>query len=105
MKIFADNLINSIEEAQTDPRLSPLIFPDFTGLPKCLIVSAELDPIVDHSRLYRDKLVSNDNKCEMHVIKGVHHGFFNAPGLMPNAFAEARAHIVNYLHRIRNNEI
>jgi hypothetical protein len=60
---------------------------------------------VNHSRLYRDKLVSNDIKCELHIIKGVHHGFFNAPGLMPNAFAEARGHIVNYLHRIRNNEI
>ena len=96
---FTKNVLNSDADL-TDPKMAPILFDDFKNLPKALIVAAELDPLVDQSSLYYDKMVQHGNNCELHIIKGVHHGYFNAPTFMPNAFKETLEHFVRFLNKI-----
>jgi acetyl esterase/lipase len=63
---------------------------------------AELDPLVDQGFLYKDKLIENGNSCDLFVIKGVHHGYFNIPLYMPNAFEETVDHFVGFLNKLDN---
>lgn len=43
---FGTNYLESVEMANTE-LVSPILRKDFTNLPPCLIVIAELDPLVD----------------------------------------------------------
>ena len=101
LDFFGKCILNSSEDLN-DPTLSPMLHENFSNLPKALIVSAELDPLVDQSFLYKDKLIEHGNSCDLHVIKGVHHGYFNIPLFMPNAFKETMGHFVEFLNKIKS---
>ena len=103
LKFFTLNLINNFDEIRS-PRLAPILNENFEDLPKSLIIGAELDPLVDDSKEYHKKLVATGNESELYVIKGVQHGFFNLPGVLPNAFNESSAYIVNFLNKILNDK-
>jgi acetyl esterase/lipase len=45
---FALNALNDIEDRK-NPRASVLLQPSFDGLPPCLLIVAELDPLRDDS--------------------------------------------------------
>jgi hypothetical protein len=47
-------------------------------------------------------LIENGNSCELFVIKGVHHGYFNNPLYMQNAFKETVDHFVGFLNKLDN---
>ena len=99
LKFFTLNLINDLEELNS-PILAPILNENFNNLPNALLIASELDPLVDDSKEYHKKLLETGNKSKLHIINGVQHGFFNLPGILPNAFNEASQIIVNFLSNL-----
>ncbi len=95
MNWFISNFMGTnSDELKNTPELSPILLDDFSKVPRTLILAAELDPLVDHSRDYFNKLQASSVKVDLCVISGVHHGFFSQPVLMKNAFDEVKQHVV-----------
>lgn len=59
-----------------NPYFAPLIAKDFSGLPKTLIITGELDPLRDEGEAFAGKLREARNETELHRIKEGVHGFF-----------------------------
>lgn len=57
------------------PMLSPLLSQDLTRLPPALLIAAELDPLVDDSKLYNEALLNADGQSRVIVSEGSFHGF------------------------------
>ena len=68
-----------------DPRLSPLLAPDLSGLPPAHIHTAEFDPLVDEGKAYADKLARAGVKVEYTCHPGMIHHFFCLAGAIPYA--------------------
>lgn len=67
--------------------VSPLINDDLVDLPKCLIISGELDPFVGDSYAYHKKLLDNNLNSKLHVVRGSISRLFNPYfGTMDAAF-------------------
>ena len=98
---FIKNFIpNPSLEDLGDPKISPLLNKDFTGLPKSLIIAAELDPLVDQIKVYHEKLTSNSNQSELKIIKGTIHGFFHNGFFLKEAMNETLQHISEFFKQI-----
>ena len=66
----------------TDPRLSPLLAEDVSGLPPAYIVTAQFDPLRDEGKAYADRLESAGvSVTHMHYDDMIH-GFFNMTKLV-----------------------
>lgn len=91
------NYTNNVEERKL-PEVSPLLNNDLDGLPKCFLLSAELDPLVGDSYAYHKKLIDRGLNSKLHIIKGVVHGFIDPYLDYKNAFLEAANQIVQYLN-------
>ena len=59
-----------------NPYFAPLMAEDFSGLPRTMILTAELDPLRDEGEDYGKKLLDAGNDVEVHRINGAFHGFF-----------------------------
>ena len=70
-----------------DPRLSPLIADDLSGLPPAHIHTAEFDPLVDEGKAYADKLARAGVAVEYTCHAGMIHHFFCLAGAIPYARA------------------
>jgi acetyl esterase len=68
-----------------DPRLSPLLAPDLSGLPPAHIHTAEFDPLRDEGKAYADKLARAGVKVEYTCHPGMIHHFFCLAGAIPYA--------------------
>jgi acetyl esterase len=73
------------EEHSRDPRLSPLLSEDLSGLPPAYIVTAGLDPLHDEGVAYADKLKGAGVKVRHVDYPTMIHGFFSMPSLIPLA--------------------
>lgn len=82
------------------PEVSPLFFNDFTGLPKCLILGAELDLFVESNKVYHEKIVASGSQSKLHVIKGTVHEFFSSGIGLKNAFDECAQQICEFMKNI-----
>ena len=80
--------------------LSPYLKESFEKMPKTLLIVAELDPCIDQSIKYHEKLQKFNVESELRIIKGVHHGFFSYPAPMKKAFEEAQSYVVNFFSKI-----
>ncbi|CAF0803730.1 unnamed protein product [Brachionus calyciflorus] len=98
IKFFIGNLLDDAD--LTIPRASPLFNEDFSNLPKCLIICAELDPLVDQSHAYEKKLSENSIECSLKKVNGTIHGFFHNGHVLKNAFNEAVQHIGEFFQTI-----
>ncbi len=68
-----------------DPRLSPLLAADLSGLPPAYIVTAGFDPLRDEGIAYANKLDAAGVPVTQVNYPGMIHGFFSMRGLIPKA--------------------
>ncbi len=82
---FRDHYVGSSDP--TDPRLSPLLAEDLSGLPPAVIVTAQYDPLRDEGEAYARALESAGVPVVLHCYDGLIHGFFDLGTLSPAAAA------------------
>ncbi|MEI9994021.1 MAG: alpha/beta hydrolase [Rhizomicrobium sp.] len=70
---------------RTDPRLSPLLCTDLSGLPPAYVVTAGFDPLRDEGKDYADKLDAAGVSVTYVNYPGMVHGFFSMRSLIPKA--------------------
>ena len=80
--------------------LSPIKYENYAKLAKCLIIAAELDPLVDDSKHYYAKLQAENVESSLHVISGIIHGYFSLPLIFKQAFALTEQYVVDFFKSI-----
>jgi acetyl esterase len=88
MAWFVKHALKSTAEA-ADPRIS-LVNANLTGLPKTLIIGAEIDPLQTEGKLLADKLKAANVATDYQLYTGVTHEFFGMATVVPQA-KEAQA--------------
>ncbi|HCP00218.1 MAG TPA: hypothetical protein DIT35_01880 [Rhodospirillaceae bacterium] len=63
-----------------NPRASPILEPDVSGLAPALIIAAQIDPLRDEGKAYASKLRNAGVPVHYQLYDGVVHGFFNMGG-------------------------
>jgi acetyl esterase/lipase len=74
-----------------DPRISPLLAADLTGLPPAHIHTAEFDPLRDEGKAYADRLGRAGVKVRYTCHMGMIHHFYGMAGVIPYARLAIRA--------------
>lgn len=69
----------------TDPRASPAMAKDLSGLPPALIQTAEFDPLHDEGKAYADALRSAGNTAIHINYPGMIHGFMRMGAMVDDA--------------------
>ena len=77
--------LTDIEAEAGDARVSPLFTDDLARLPPAHIFAAELDPMLDEGKAWRDRLLAHGVACGYTLGKALPHGYFNLTGLLPGA--------------------
>ena len=88
MEWFYKNYAGSVVAA-ADPRLS-IVKANLTGLPKTLIIAAEIDPLQTEGKILSDKLTAAGVQTDYQMYTGVTHEFFGMAAVVPQA-KEAQA--------------
>lgn len=80
--------------------LSVIDYKDYSNLPKCLIIAAELDPLIDDSKFYAQKLRDNSIECTLVVIPGIIHGYFSQPVAFKDAFKSTEESVEKFFKEL-----
>ena len=83
MAWFVKNYLVSTDQS-ADPRIS-LVKANLAGLPKTLIIGAEIDPLQSEGKLLNDKLKAANVDTEYKLYDGVTHEFFGMATVVPQA--------------------
>jgi acetyl esterase len=86
-------------DAALDPRVSPLLAEDLSGLPRAYIAVAGFDPLRDEAIAYARKLEAAGVDVDLVVHEGLVHGFANSTGIS-RASASAMRQAARALARI-----
>jgi acetyl esterase len=68
------------EESAADPRVSPLLAEDLSGLPPAYVATAGFDPLRDEGEEYARRLRAAGNEVTLRRFHGYPHGFANVVG-------------------------
>jgi acetyl esterase len=82
MEWFRDQYLADPSQA-TDPRVSPLLAADVSGLPPTLIVAAGCDILLDEGQAYADRLRSAGVPVEYRRFDGTIHAFMSFTAAIP----------------------
>jgi len=88
-------------DAAHDPRASPLLASDLSGLPPALVLTAGFDPLRDEGEDYARRLEAAGVRTWLRRFPGQVHGFCNMTSLSPSARAamlEAARKLADELH-------
>jgi acetyl esterase len=70
---------------RSDPRASPMLRPDLSGLAPALIIAAEFDPLVDENEAYALRLRQAGVPTKYVCFPGMHHPFFTLGAYIDDA--------------------
>ena len=74
-------------EQRLDPRASPLLAKDLSGLPPAMIMTAEYDPLRDEGAAYARALAGSGVETHYECASGLVHGFWSFADVVPEAAA------------------
>ena len=84
MEWFLRNYLTTAQAA--DPRIS-LVKANLAGLPRTLIIAAEIDPLASEGKLLHDKLKIANVESDYELFEGTTHEFFGMATVVPQAKA------------------
>ena len=77
MDWFTARFLDGAHVNKTDPRVSPLLADDLSGLPPALVVTAGFDPLRDEGRRYAGALREAGVPVDYREYRSLVHGFAN----------------------------
>lgn len=77
MDWFTDQYLNGSQLDATDPRVSPLLADDLSGLPPALVLTAGFDPLRDEGNQYAEAMRAAGVSVDLRVFGSLIHGFAN----------------------------
>jgi acetyl esterase len=86
MDWYRDHYLSD-EETLRDPRVSPLLVEDLSGLPPAYVVTAGFDPLRDEAEAYARRLEEAGVPVAVRRHTGLIHGFANLSAVLPAARA------------------
>jgi acetyl esterase len=84
---FADHYLSGSGATGSDPRVSPLLAADHSGLAPALVVTAGFDILRDEAEAYHEALVAAGTTARLTRIPAHPHGFLHMTGVSPGARA------------------
>ena len=83
MEWFASLYLPDVDRDVSDPRVSPLLARDLSGLPPALIVTSGCDPLRDEGKAYADRLAAAGVIVEYRCVEGTIHACMSFAGAIP----------------------
>lgn len=74
---FSDHFLDGADVDASDPRVSPLLADDFSGLPPALVLTAGFDPLRDEGRQYAEAMRKAGVAVDYREFGSLVHGFAN----------------------------
>ena len=99
LEFFCGNVVEDKNELK-QAHISPILRDDYENMPPTLIIAAELDPLVDNSKIYFDKLKKHGNQVELKIVNGTVHGFFHNGFYLKQAFETSVEYICQFLNSL-----
>jgi acetyl esterase len=85
MRWFIATYLTGREGDRANPRVSPLLATDLTGLPPAVIITAEHDPLRDEGNAYAEALRAAGVHVDHRCYDGEIHDFYTLEGILPDA--------------------
>jgi acetyl esterase len=82
---FHRHYVESAGADRADPRVSPLLAPDLSGLAPAIVVTAAFDPLRDEGEAYAAALAAAGTPTTLRRMRGLVHGFVNMGGVSRTA--------------------
>jgi acetyl esterase len=86
-------------EARRDPRLSPLLASNLSGVCPSVVITAGFDPLRDEGAAYAEALAQAGTRVTLRCEAGLVHGFFNMSGASKACY-DALMRIAEDTHRL-----